>query len=126
MILVRRRLPFIILPNHHFKMEAAMAQSQTTRTSHDPQTTASPGNKPVDKFREGPVHVSIWENDGINGAFRTASFELRYKKDDQWLTGHSYGASDLKHLDNAANEARRRIETWLHRAGARQGPTPAA
>jgi len=103
-----------------------MTQSPTARTQHDSQPSADSANKPVDKFREGPVHVSIWENEGINGAFRIASFELRYKKDDQWQTGHSYGASDLKHLENAANEARRRIETWLHRAGARQGHPPAA
>ncbi len=102
-----------------------MAQSQRARTKHDEQPSPAQGKKPVDKFREGPVHVSIWENDGINGAFRTASFELRYKKDEQWLTGHSYGAGDLKHLENAAREARQRIDTWLHRA-ATQGQTPAA
>ncbi len=102
-----------------------MAHSQTARTQHDEQPSTDRGNKPVDKFREGPVQVSIWENEGINGAFRTASFELRYKKDEQWQTGHSYGASDLKHLENAAQEARHRIETWLHQAGARKGHTPA-
>jgi hypothetical protein len=106
-------------------MEAAMAQSQTARNQQDEQATSSHGNKPVDKFREGPVHVSIWENEGINGAFRTASFELRYKKDEQWQTSHSYGAADLKYLENAAKEARHRIENWLHQAGARKGHTPA-
>lgn len=39
---------------------------------------------------------------------RVASFELRYKKDEQ-QTSHSYGASDLKFLENAAKEARHRI-----------------
>ena len=101
-----------------------MAQSQTARNQHDEQATAGRGNKPVDKFREGPVHVSIWENESVKGAFRTASFELRYKKDEQWQTSHSYGASDLKFLENAAKEARQRIETWLHRAGAGKGHTP--
>ena len=87
---------------------------------------ATPGSKPADKFREGPVHVSIWENQGVNGTFRVASFELRYKKDEQWQTSHSYGASDLIFLENAAKEARHRIESWLHTTGARQGHTPAA
>lgn len=94
-----------------------------------PRPESGNGNanrKPVDKFREGPVHVSIWENEGIKGAFRTASFELRYKKQDEWQTSHSYGASDLTHLENAAREARHRIETWLHHNKGRQVPDPAA
>ena len=48
------------------------------------------------------MHVSIWENQGVNGTFRVASFELRYKKDEQWQTSHSYGASDLIFLENVA------------------------
>jgi len=31
---------------------------------------------------------------------------------DEWQTGHSFGASELKHLENAAREARTRIENW--------------
>jgi hypothetical protein len=60
------------------------------------------------------------------GLGRVASFELRYKKDEQWQTSHSYGASDLIFLENAAKEARHRIESWLRTTGARQGHTPAA
>src|ERR1039458_5711718 len=63
-------------------------------------SSGSPGRKPVDRFRDGPVHVSIWENDGPRGAFRTASFELRYKnKQQEWQTSHSYGAADLEHVE---------------------------
>lgn len=58
------------------------------------------------------MHVSIWENEGVNDAFRTASLQLRYKKDVDWQTGYSYGASDLAHLEKAAKEARERINTW--------------
>ena len=69
--------------------------------------------KPVDKFTDGRIHVSIWENNGIKGAFRAATFQLRYKdQQDEWQTGQSFGASDLKHLQNAAKEARTRIENW--------------
>jgi hypothetical protein len=47
------------------------------------------------------VHVTVWENGGVKGAFRTATFQLRYKdQHDEWQTGHSFvGASDLKHLE---------------------------
>ena len=72
------------------------------------------------------MHVSIWENQGVNGTFRVASFELRYKKDEQWLTSHSHGASDLIFLENAAKEARHRIESWLRTTGARQSHRPPA
>ena len=90
-----------------------MAQSGAGRPEAS-QDNGSASKKPVEKFHDGPVHVSIWENDGVKGAFRTASFQLRYRdQDKQWQTGHSYGASDLKHLENAAKEAHARIETWL-------------
>lgn len=78
--------------------------------SHESNET---GKKPVDKFTDGRVHVSIWENSGVKGAFRTATFQLRYKDDrDEWHTGTSFGTSDLKHLENAAREARTRIDNW--------------
>ena len=81
--------------------------------SEQEQSANSPTNKPVDKFIDGPVHVSIWQNTGTKGTFRTASFEIRYKDShDQWQTGRSYTASNLKHLESAAREARSRIENW--------------
>jgi hypothetical protein len=57
----------------------------------------------VEKFRDGPVQVSIWQNQGSKGAFRAASFELRYKdSQEQWQTGRSYTSSALLHLESAA------------------------
>jgi hypothetical protein len=97
-------------------MEANMPQptAQRQQPSHDTRPTSRAGQKPVDKFRENPVHVSIWENQGVKGAVRSASIELRYKdSNEEWQTGHSYGPSDLQHLESAAREARTRIETWL-------------
>ena len=92
-----------------------MAQSNSPRTQPgDDRTSAETAHrKPVEKFHDGPVHVSIWENAGPNGAFRTVSFQLRYRDQQQeWQTGTSYSASDLKHLEDAAREARTRIERW--------------
>jgi hypothetical protein len=80
--------------------------------------------KPAEKFYDGPVHVSIWENSGTKGAFRTASFQLRYRdQNKEWQTGHSYSAGDLKHLEKAATEARARIERWQQEQKAAGGPT---
>jgi len=90
-----------------------MAQSNPAAAKPKDQSSGDPARKPVDKFHEGPVHVSIWENKGPKGAFRIASFELRYRdKEQQWQTSHSYGVSDLKHLEDAAREARTRIDEW--------------
>ena len=101
-----------------------MPQSNVTRisTTQREETATPASNKPVDKFREGRVHVSIWENSGVNGAFRTASFEIRFKKGSAWQSGASYGVDDLAYLELAARQARTRIEQWK-RGTAEQGPT---
>jgi hypothetical protein len=104
-----------------------MTNSSPARADQNDQPSGTAVRKPADKFHEGPVHVSIWENEGPKGAFRTASFELRYKnKQEQWQTSHSYGASDLNYLESAAREARTRIEKWLHENKAMQSHTPKA
>lgn len=88
------------------------ASSANSRQDNHPEPESS-GRQPAERFHDGPVHVSIWENDGPTGAFRKATFQLRYKdKDEQWQSTYSYGASDLKHLESAAQEARARIERW--------------
>jgi hypothetical protein len=84
---------------------------------------AATAKKPVDKFREGPVHVSIWQNDGVNGAFRTASFEIRFRKGQEWQSGTSYGLAELAFLEIAAKQARTRIEQWKRENGQRS-PRP--
>jgi hypothetical protein len=42
------------------------------------------------------------------------------------VTGHSFGAFDLKHLENAAKEARTRIENWQQTHKTKQSPQAAA
>jgi hypothetical protein len=85
----------------------------TTAAAIPDQSSDQSGRRPLDKFHEGSVHVSIWKNEGPKGAFLTASFEVRYRdKEQNWQTSHSYGAADLRHMENAAKEARTRIETW--------------
>ena len=69
--------------------------------------------------------MSIWKNEGPKGAFLTASFEVRYRdKEQKWQTSHSYGAADLRHMENAAREARTRIETWQQQNKAAHGNDP--
>jgi hypothetical protein len=84
-------------------------------------------SQPVDKFTDGPIHISIFENNGPKGAFRAATIQLRYKdKNDEWQTGSSYGLGDLKYLERAAKEARTRIENWQRQNKATSNPKNAA
>src|SRR5258708_32046492 len=95
-------------------MEVTMPQSAARTKPHDDTGSATKtGQKPVEKFRDGPVQVSIWQNQSSKGAFRAASFEVRYRdSQEQWQTGRSYTSSALLHLESAAREARSRIERW--------------
>lgn len=89
--------------------QSAAANGNSTQSSRSDR-------KPIDTFKNGPVQVSIWENNGAKGAFRAATIQLRYKDGNgAWKTGASYGAADLEHLENAAKEARLRIENWQNR-----------
>jgi hypothetical protein len=75
-----------------------------------PRGTRRETERPVDKFTDGRVHVNIWGNSGVKGAFRTATFPLPYKdNNDECRPATSFGASDLKHLENAAREAARAL-----------------
>jgi len=89
------------------------------------QSSAHTAPKPVEKFRDGPVHASIWQNQGAKGAFRVASFELRYRDaQNHWQSGHSYTSSTLLHLESAAREAHARIERWQQTNRRNQAPRP--
>ena len=99
---------------------------QTSSAARPSSETDGIDKRPIDKFVNGPIHVSIWENLGPKGAFRVATMQLRYKDEKKgWTTGKSYGASDLRHLENAAREARLRIENWQQRnAGTQTAARP--
>jgi hypothetical protein len=89
---------------------------QSSTAAQHPDGTHSADRRPIDKFTNGPVHVSIWENQSARGAFRVATIQLRYKDEKKgWQTGNSYSAADLEHLEGAAKEARARIENWQRR-----------
>lgn len=89
-----------------------MPQNAARTPAPAPYAEDNAGTKPVDRFHEGSVHVSIWEKSGSKGLFRAASFQLRYKDGEEWKTSQSYSLSDLDNLEKAARAARARIEGW--------------
>lgn len=94
---------------------------QSSPASAKSRDASEPARAPVDKFTDGQVQVSIWQNDGPKGAFRTAAIQLRYRDPKKgWQTSTSYGPKDLEHLESAAREARTRIQSWQqgNKAGA--------
>ncbi|HTV28206.1 MAG TPA: hypothetical protein VMF32_10540 [Xanthobacteraceae bacterium] len=96
---------------------------QPNPASPKSRATTEPVRAPVDKFTDGNIQVSIWENSGPKGAFRTATLQLRYRDAKRgWQTDTSYGSADLQHLESAAREARTRIENWHQRNSASPGP----
>jgi hypothetical protein len=97
------------------------SRSRSNETSSPADTRPNP---PVDRFNDGPVHVSIWEKTGTKGLFRTASFQLRYREGEEWRTSQSYGSSDIEHLEKAAHEARSRIERWHQEQKQDSAPKP--
>lgn len=88
------------------------ANSSRSRPSQAGAQNDNGGNKPVDRFHEGSVQVSIWEKTGAKGLFRTASFQLRYRDGEEWRTSNSYGLTDLENMEKAAREAHARIQKW--------------
>lgn len=86
-------------------------------------------SRPVAKVQVGPVHISIWANQGDKGDYYTASApEIRYRddKNNEWKTGASFGLMDLLALAEAAREASTRIRELQAERNAAQGATQAA
>lgn len=69
------------------------------------------GNKPVEKFRDGPVSATIWENRVQNkygelGTFYTISIERNYKdKEDKWKSTSSFRSQDMPKVRFVADKA---------------------
>lgn len=80
--------------------------------------------KPVDKLNVENIQISIWENRGQKGAFRTATIQLRYqdKESGEWKNGKNFGERDLENLETAAREARERIRKFKADTGSKPAP----
>lgn len=68
--------------------------------------------RPVFDSRAGMVKVAIWENEGKNGVFPTASFSRLYKdKNEKWQSAASFNVWDLVDLARCAFTAEAYIRT---------------
>ncbi|MFC1768459.1 hypothetical protein ACFLZX_01720 [Nanoarchaeota archaeon] len=67
-------------------------------------------NTPEKKFSCGAVVATVWNNngkskDGEKVAFRTVSFQRRYKMGDEWKTSNSLRINDLPKAALVLNES---------------------
>lgn len=80
-----------------------MTNEQTETQAENPVK----GQKPVHKIRVGSIQVAIWETEGLNGIFPTASFSRSYRTlKEGWKSGYTYAFSHLEDLQNAAELAK--------------------
>jgi len=82
------------------KMEMLMRRDnrfdgEDENMSNEKTAETSGKKKPVEFFREGAVSVSVWNNKGAKGDFKTFSMTRSYKKGDEWAYTTSLGARDL-------------------------------
>lgn len=71
-------------------------------------------NRPVKKYRCGPVSIAIWQNSKtVNGKeviFDSITFEKAYLSNDGWQYTTSFSPEDLPRLQMLATEAYRYLE----------------
>lgn len=67
-------------------------------------------NQPIAKFRVGSVTAGIWKNEGEKGTTFNATFDRRYRdNDNNWHSSASHNPDDLLALAKAADLAHTKI-----------------
>jgi hypothetical protein len=73
--------------------------------------------KPIQKVQSGPVTGAIWENEGKDGTFFSATFERSYKDGEDFKNSTSYGANDLAHLILCGTKVSQAIDVLIATRG---------
>jgi len=68
--------------------------------------------KPAHKIRHRDIAVTIWKNDGKNGAWYSVITSRRYKHNDEWKESDSFNEDDLLLLAQLLTEA----HSWIRSA----------
>jgi hypothetical protein len=87
------------------KMEMLMRRDYFLDGEDDGMAKEVEKKKPTEFFREGAVSVSVWDNDGTKGKFKTFSLTRSYKKGDTWAYTTSLGTRDLPNAIKALQTA---------------------
>lgn len=69
--------------------------------------------KPVKRFRCGPIAASIWQDSRVHNSqvvtFYSISIDKAYKDGEEWKYTNSFSAEDLPKIALVANEAYKHI-----------------
>jgi len=88
------------------------------RPSQQSESRGDEPKRPVFDARAGMVKVAIWENDGKNGVFPTASFSRLYKdRNEKWQSASSFNVWDLADLARCAFSAEAYMRTHYGEEG---------
>ena len=72
---------------------------------------ATAPTKPIHRISAGPIAVAIWQHDGKDGLFYTASVQKWYRKDNKDEYTSSFGRGDLLEASKLLELA----HTWIIR-----------
>lgn len=70
-------------------------------------------NRPVQQFKQSPIEVAIWEQDGKYGKFHNCTIQRNYKKDNAWKSTTSMRFDDLPILVSLLEQA----HEWIKKQG---------
>jgi hypothetical protein len=77
-------------------------------------STETKNQAPLQKFQNGSVFIKIWEQNGPNGRFPTASVEniFQDKQTGEFRKSMSFGEHDLLKLQALIPEAHQELRKW--------------
>ncbi len=65
--------------------------------------------RPVDHIRYGNLEASIWENQGENGPFYSATFSRSFQVDGEWKQTQSFNQRDMELLGKLTTDTGQRM-----------------
>lgn len=67
--------------------------------------TSETSKRPIEVIRDGAIKASIWENEGENGRYLTATFSRTYTKDGKMQDSDTFTGRDLLVIAEVARQA---------------------
>lgn len=56
------------------------------------------GKPPIRKYKAGNIVLSVWENDGVHGKFKSYTLDRIYKDGNEFKTTNSFHDSDFQRV----------------------------
>ena len=98
-------------------------RSRTASVPYTPPPTAVDGeSKPIHTIRIGEIRASIWQSHGSDGSTFALTVDRQWREaSGEWKEGHTFLASDVRHLSKAVIDSAQWIE-WQQKRLAQATP----